>query len=194
MIKGVYLIYLGRPEVHLLERSSFHGFLVGEWKGRKFQFPTDMETHDAHAFCCKALWYLVSIGFQHPHTILFPPWQFKEVTISQPIIMISTPKKQTKNVRLITETKTPLKLTNTTESKNLMEALGSTRWTTNRTPTLFSLGSISWRGARVVFSDTGSPKHRRHGQRTQELNFVDGSDVILNSQQANKNPSTNNKF
>ena len=32
------------------------------------------------------------------------------------------------------------------------------------------------------------PKHRRHGQRTQELNFVDGSDVILNSQQGNKKP------
>ena len=33
---------LRKPEVHLLERSSFHGFLVGEWKGKKFQFPTDM--------------------------------------------------------------------------------------------------------------------------------------------------------
>ena len=37
------------------------------------------------------------------------------------------------------------------------------------------------------FLTAAPPKHRRHGQRTRELNFVDGSDVILNSEGATKN-------
>ena len=165
------------------------GFWLENGREGSFSFQLTWETHDAHAFCCKALWYLVSIGFQHPHTILFPPWQFKEVTISQPIIMISTPQKANQKRQADHGNKDSFKTNQTPQNQKIswkplvqLDELPTAHQLCF--PLAQSLGEVLGSCSLTP----APPKHRRHGQRTQELNFVDGSDVILNSQQGNKKP------
>lgn len=99
------------------------------------------------------------------------------------------PKKQTKNVRLITETKTSFKTNQTPQNQKIswkplvqLDELPTAHQLCF--PLAQSLGEVLGSCSLTP----APPKHRRHGQRTQELNFVDGSDVILNSQQGNKKP------